>query len=197
MIKSFRQRIDKVLEASAKNIQIAEAAKSNFERIVKNLKARNEQLRKRVEADAKIIKSAKNMYVQSQSIEELKDKNAAMLGVSEPVSTSTGVTNVVIPADLEEEEEKEAPEKISSKYALLGITGRTGAMSIEVIGVDGQPITLKIGSVLPTGHIVKEIGSDYAKFSRNGEDDYLYIGRSIDGYIPVLEEVTTTNKKKK
>ena len=58
LIKLFKQRVDKVLEASARNIQVAEAARANFERVVKNLKARNEQLRKRVEADAKIIKNA-------------------------------------------------------------------------------------------------------------------------------------------
>lgn len=44
LIELFKQRINKVLEASAKNIQVAEAARANFERIVKNLKARNEQL---------------------------------------------------------------------------------------------------------------------------------------------------------
>ena len=60
LIELFKTRINKVLEASAKNIQVAEAARANFERIVKNLKARNEQLRKRVEADAQIIKNAKN-----------------------------------------------------------------------------------------------------------------------------------------
>ena len=95
-------------------------------------------------------------------------------------------------------EEETEQEKLSAKYALLGITGRSGSMTIEVIGVDGQPLTLKIGSSLPTGHIVKEIGSDYAKFSRDGYDDYLYIGRTIDGFVPTLgQEVLTTSKRKK
>ena len=197
LVKSFRQRIDKVLEASAKNIQIAEAAKANFERVVKNLKARNEQLRKRVEADAKIIKNAKNMYIQSQSIEELKDKNAAMLGTADGNVESLAVASVeaMNAGDATEEVVKE---KLSSKYALLGITGRAGSMTIEVIGVDGQPLTLRIGSILPTGHTVTEIGSDYAKFGRDGEDDYLYIGRSIDGYNPYadLDESSKKGKKK-
>lgn len=47
LIELFKQRINKVLEASAKNIQVAEAARANFERIVKNLKARNEQLQQK------------------------------------------------------------------------------------------------------------------------------------------------------
>jgi len=196
LVKSFRQRIDKVLEASAKNIQIAEAAKANFERIVKNLKARNEQLRKRVEADAKIIKNAKNMYIQSQSIEELKDKNAAMLGTVEGNVESLAVASVEAMNSTEPTEEA-VKEKLSTLYALLGITGRAGSMSIEVIGVDGQPLSLRVGSVLPTGHTVTEIGSDYAKFARDGEDDYLYIGRSIDGYNPAagLEETGKKGKK--
>ncbi|MBR5154648.1 MAG: hypothetical protein IKW58_02875 [Alphaproteobacteria bacterium] len=196
LIKSFKKRIDKVLDASAKNIQVAEAAKANFERVVKNLKARNEQLRKRVEADAKIIKNAKNMYIQSQSIEELKDKNAANRSLAEMNA------NAMAMAALEAAEASEASasadmEKLSSKYALLGITGRAGSMSIEIIGADGQPISLKIGSSLPTGHVVKEIGSDYAKFARDGLDDYLYIGRTIDGYVPVIgREPTGANAKK-
>ena len=86
LIELFKQRINKVLEASAKNIQVAEAARANFERIVKNLKARNEQLRKRVEADAQIIKNAKNsLYLKSQSIEELKDKMPQMLPCLQPM----------------------------------------------------------------------------------------------------------------
>ncbi len=196
LIDSFRQRIDKVLEASAKNIQVAEAAKANFERVVKNLKARNEQLRKRVEADAKIIKNAKNMYIQSQSIEELKDKNAANRSIAE--SNANALAMAALEATNSAPEEETEQEKLSAKYALLGITGRSGSMTIEVIGVDGQPLTLKIGSSLPTGHIVKEIGSDYAKFSRDGYDDYLYIGRTIDGFVPTLgQEVLTTSKRKK
>lgn len=63
LIELFKQRINKVLEASAKNIQVAEAARANFERIVKNLKARNEQLRKRVEADAQIIKMPRTAFI--------------------------------------------------------------------------------------------------------------------------------------
>lgn len=192
LVKQFKQRIDKVLEASAKNIQVAEAAKGNFERIVKNLKARNEQLRKRVEADAKIIKNAKNMYIQSQSIEELKDRNIANRSLME--ANTVEVEEVEKDAeDLETENEK--AEKLSAKYAILGISGRAGAMSIELIGVDGQPLSLKEGSSLPTGHIVKEIGSDYAKFNRDGMDDYLYVGRTIDGYTPLLEQASLNAKK--
>ena len=74
LVELFKKKIDSVLEVSTKNIQVAETAKANFERIVKGLKARNEQLRKRVEADARIIKSAKNsLYLNSRSIEELKE----------------------------------------------------------------------------------------------------------------------------
>ena len=190
LIKLFKQRIDKVLEASHKNIQVAEAARANFERVVKNLKARNEQLRKRVEADAKIIKNAKNMYIQSQSIEELKDKNAANKALAE---TNAALALAALEAEKEAEEESEEVqeiEKISSKYALLKIAGRAGAMSIEVIDVEGVPLTLRLGSTLPTGHVVKEIGADFAKFSRDGYDDYLYIGKTIDGYSPLLSKAS-------
>ena len=64
------------------------------------------------------------------------------------------------------------------------------AYDLYLIDINGQPLSLKIGSPLPTGHIVSEIGADYAKFSRDGEDDYLYVGRTIDGYIPTLKEDT-------
>jgi hypothetical protein len=196
LIKLFKQRIDKVLEASATNIQVAEAARANFERVVKNLKARNEQLRKRVEADAQIIKNAKNMYIQSQSIEELKDKNAANRAIAE---NNAALALAAMEAEKEaqesvDEEVKEV-EKISSKYALLRIAGRAGAMSIEVIGVDGMPLTLKVGSPLPTGHVVTEIGADFAKFHKEGYDDYLYIGRTIDGYSPILSQASDKNQK--
>jgi len=183
LIELFKQRIDKVLDASAKNIQTAEAAKANFERIVKGLKARNEQLRKRVEADAKIIKNAKNsLFMKSKSVEELKEK----------ATQTAEATNAQVLAAAGDNSEKvaeiveEAPKTLSSQYAILGITGRAGAMSIEVISANGQPMSLKVGSPLPSGHIVSEIGSDYAKFSRDGVDDYLYVGRSIDGVVPVL-----------
>ncbi len=192
LIELFKQRIDKVLEASAKNIQVAEAARANFERIVKNLKARNEQLRKRVEADAQIIKNAKNsLYLKSQSIDELKDKNAANAAVlaANTAAASTGS------APSEEPEEEDTTPKLSAKYAILGITGRAGNMAVDVIDVDGQPLSLKVGSPLPTGHIVSEIGSDYAKFSRNGADDYLYVGRSIDGFVPTLGLTDEKDKK--
>ena len=192
LVKQFKQRIDKVLEASAKNIQVAEAAKGNFERVVKNLKARNEQLRKRVEADAKIIKNAKNMYIQSQSIEELKDRNIANQNIVE--TNSLAVNEAEDALDDTESEEAKA-EKLSAKYAILGISGRAGAMALELIGTDGQPLTVKEGSSLPTGHIVKEIGSDYAKFTRDGLDDYLYIGRTIDGYTPLLVQASEKSKK--
>ena len=191
LISMFKTRIDKILEASAKNIQVAEAARTNFERIVKNLKSKNEQLRKRVEADALIIKNAKNsLYLKSQSIDELNDKNAQKLAMAQADAkallekTNAEVTD-------EEVEEEEKPSKLSATYAILGITGRAGNMSIDVIDIDGQPITLKVGSPLPTGHVVSEIGSDYAKFSRDGEDDYLYVGKSIDGIVPNLGLATT------
>ena len=192
LIELFKQRINKVLEASAKNIQVAEAARANFERIVKNLKARNEQLRKRVEADAQIIKNAKNsLYLKSQSIEELKDKNAANAAVLAANAAATSA----ISSETEEPTEEEAPEKLSSKYAILGISGRAGNMTVDVIDIDGQPLSLKVGSPLPSGHILSEIGSDYAKFSRDGSDDYLYVGRSIDGYVPTLGLTDEKSKK--
>ena len=192
LIELFKQRINKVLEASAKNIQVAEAARANFERIVKNLKARNEQLRKRVEADAQIIKNAKNsLYLKSQSIEELKDKNAANAAVLAANAAATSA----ISSETEEPTEEEAPEKLSSKYAILGISGRAGNMTVDVIDIDGQQLSLKVGSPLPSGHILSEIGSDYAKFSRDGSDDYLYVGRSIDGYVPTLGLTDEKSKK--
>ena len=192
LIELFKQRINKVLEASAKNIQVAEAARANFERIVKNLKARNEQLRKRVEADAQIIKNAKNsLYLKSQSIEELKDKNAA----NAAVLAANAAAVSAISSETEEPIEEEAPEKLSSKYAILGISGRAGNMTVDVIDIDGQPLSLKVGSPLPSGHILSEIGSDYAKFSRDGSDDYLYVGRSIDGYVPTLGLTDEKSKK--
>lgn len=191
LIELFKERINKVLEASAKNIQVAEAARANFERIVKNLKARNEQLRKRVEADAQIIKNAKNnLYLKSQSIEELKDKNASSAAALAANATASAQID-----DTEDVEEETVQEKLSAQYAILGITGRAGNMSVDVIDINGQPLSLKIGSPLPTGHILSEIGSDYAKFSRDGSDDYLYIGRSIDGYVPTLG--LSDDKKKK
>ena len=190
LIELFKERINKVLDASAKNIQVAEAARANFERIVKNLKARNEQLRKRVEADAQIIKNAKNnLYLKSQSIEELKDKNASSAAVLAANATASAQID-----DSEVVEEEVVPEKLSAQYAILGITGRASNMSVDVIDINGQPLSLKVGSPLPTGHILSEIGSDYAKFSRDGSDDYLYVGRSIDGYVPTLG---LEDKKKK
>lgn len=190
LVVAFRQRIDTVLEASAKNIKVAEAAKANFERVVKNLKARNEQLRKRVEADAKIIKNAKNMYIQSQSIEELKDMNASNRSLAESNAEALAALEAV-----EEEPEEIVIEKLSTKYALLSISGRAESMSVELIGTDGQPFLIKVGSLLPTGHTLKEIGSDYAKFSKDGYDDYLYIGKTIDGYTPLLGQASGTSKK--
>ncbi len=180
----FKSKIEKLVDASAKNMQAAEAAKANFDRVVKSLKARNEQLRKRIEADAKIIKNAQNsIYLKSQSIEELQNRN-----VTSPAAAKTAdaavQTESVEPA--EEEEEIEIPVRLSAQYAILGITGRADAMSIEVIDVNGQPISLKVGSTLPSGHVLKDIGSDYAMFSRNGVDEYLYVGRTIDGVIPTL-----------
>lgn len=193
LISMFKQRIDRVLEASLKNIQTAEAAKANFERVVKNLKTRNEQLRKRVEADAKIIKSAKNnLYLKSQTIDELRDKNAN-------ATASIKDANDVLIAEADKAAapvEKKEPEKLSAKYAILGITGHLDAMTVDVIDANGQPITLKTGSSLPTGHIVSEIGSDFVKFNRNGSDEYLYVGQSIDGVIPSLTATATNNSKK-
>lgn len=193
LVALFKARIDKVLEASQKNIQAAETAKANFERIVKGLKARNEQLRKRVEADAKIIKNAKNsLYLKSQSIEELKNKNASLGTVA---STNAAASAVIAEAqDVEKVEEQEPELKLSSQYAILGITGRAGVMSIDVIDAKGQPLSLKVGSPLPTGHVLSEIGSDYAKFSRDGSDDYLYVGKTIDGVVPTLG-LTESNKQ--
>lgn len=184
LIELFKQKIDKVLEASAKNIQTAEAAKANFERIVKGLKARNEQLRKRIEADAQIIKNAKSsLYLKSQSIEELKDKNASLANAARANATTTIEATVASPI---EEEVDDSLKRLSAEYAILGITGRSGVMSVDVIDSKGQPMSLKIGSPLPTGHVVSEIGADYVKFSRDGRDDYLYVGRTIDGVVPTL-----------
>lgn len=71
------------------------------------MKARNEQLRKRVEADAQIIKNAKNsLYLKSQSIEELKDKNAA----NAAVLAANAAAVSAISSETEEPIEEEAPE---------------------------------------------------------------------------------------
>jgi len=185
LIELFKGKVDKILETSAKNIQTAELARANFERIVKGLKARNEQLRKRIEADAKIIKSSKsNIFIKTPSIEELKDRASAAIGTS-LVNEAAAIAMQAQMAEAEEEaEEKER--RLSSEYAILGITGRAGVMSVDVIDSKGQPVTLKVGSPLPTGHIVSEIGSDYVKFSRDGRDDYLYVGKTIDGIVPKL-----------
>lgn len=180
----FKAKIEKLVDASAKNMQAAEAAKANFDRVVKSLKARNEQLRKRIEADAKIIKNAQNsLYLKSQSIEELQNRNAASANISQ--TSDATVQAEVIETDNDETEET-LPLRLSAQYAILGITGRANAMSIDVIDVNGQPISLKVGSTLPSGHVLKDIGSDYAMFSRNGIDEYLYVGRTIDGVIPTL-----------
>ncbi len=195
LIALFKQKIDKLLEISAKNIQTAEAAKANFDRIVKGLKARNEQLRRRIEADAKIIKNAQNsLYMKAQSIEELKEKNsaAALSQTAAPVNAQVEASLAV--DDIPEEEE--ITEKLSAQFAILGISGRGDTLGIDVIDVNGQPISLKIGSTLPSGHVVTEIGPDFAKFSRNGLDEYLYIGRTIDGYIPTLGLTTDKGKGK-
>ena len=195
LVKMFKARIDKVLEASQKNIQVAESARANFERIVKGLKARNEQLRKRVEADAKIIKNAKNsLYLKSLSIEELKTKNAAM-NISAIADANANATAAIEEAEQTDEIKEQEPEpKLSAQYAILGITGRSGIMSVEVIDTKGQSLSLKVGSPLPTGHVVSEIGSDYAKFSRDGSDDYLYVGKTIDGVEPTLGLIDNSKK---
>ena len=183
LIGMFKERIEKVLEASQKNIQVAELAKANFERVVKNLRTRNEQLRKRVEADAKIIKNAKsNLYLKSKSIDELRNKNAKMLEIENAKLQEMARLEAEKDEGTNEIIEDAVIEKLSTQYAILGISGVAGKMGVELIGIDGQPITLKVGSSLPTGHTVSEIGSDYAKFSRDGYDDYLYVGKSIDGH---------------
>lgn len=189
LVVLFRQRIDKVLEASNKNIQAAEVAKANFERIVKGLKTRNEQLRKRIEADAKIIKNAKNnLYIQAQSIEELKDKKTA---TATPVSDDNKEKIVI---QDEEQEDEDILKTLSSEYAILGITGRAGVMSVDLIDKSGQSSSLKLGSTLPTGHVVSDIGADYVKFTRDGRDDFLYVGKTIDGIVPTLDVITVKSK---
>lgn len=193
LVELFKQKIEKVLDASAKNIQTAEVAKANFERIVKGLKARNEQLRKRIEADAQIIKNAKsNMYLKAQSLEELKDRNAAALSAVQAAAANVAVAQPV--ADIDDEEEETSQKKLSAEYAILGITGRSGVMAIDLIDSKGQTLSLKVGSPLPTGHIVSEIGSDYAKFNKDGHDDYLYVGKTIDGMVPTLGLLDTKSK---
>ncbi len=181
IIASFKQKIDKVLEASAKNIQVAEEAKANFERIIKALKTRNEQLKKRIEADALIIKNAKSsLYLKSQSIEELKDKNAALMNAEREASASAKLEEAV------DGDTEDSPVLLSSEYAILGIVGQANKMSVDLIDSHGQSVSLKVGSFLPTGHIVSEIGDDFVRFNKDGHDDYLYIGRSIDGITPTL-----------
>jgi len=184
----FKHKIEKLVDASAKNMQAAEAAKANFDRVVKSLKARNEQLRKRIEADAKIIKNAQNsLYMKSQSLEELQSKNAEMAANAAAEETDSASAEISSADEDDMIEEKAiAPVKLSAQFAILGITGRADTMSIEVIDANGLPISLKVGSSLPTGHVLKEIGSDYAMFTRDGIDEYLYIGRTIDGVIPTL-----------
>ena len=190
VIASFKQKLDKVLEASAKNIQVAEEAKANFERIVKGLKTRNEQLKKRIEADALIIKNAKNsLYLKSQSIEALKDKNAALLAAGKD---SSGLSAKLEEAVSATDEEDDTPFLLSSEYAILGITGQADKMSVELIDSNGQSSSYRVGSVLTTGHTVSEIGSDFARFTKDGRDDFLYIGRSIDGIIPTLGLIKDT-----
>ena len=192
LVALFRQRIDKILDASNKNIQAAEVAKANFERIVKGLKTRNEQLRKRIEADAKIIKSAKsNLYIQAQSIEELKDKKAA----ASADATSAENDKTKASAEDEEQVEEDILKTLSAEYAILGISGRAGVMSVDLINSSGQPLSLKLGSPLPTGHVVSEIGADYVKFTRDGRDDYLYVGKTIDGIIPTLDVMSVKGSK--
>ena len=183
LIGMFKERIDKVLDASQKNIQVAELAKANFERVVKNLRTRNEQLRKRVEADAMIIKNAKsNLYLKSKSIDELRDRNAQMLEIENAKLLEKNKQDNEKEEIVETIVEEAVIEKLNSKYAILGITGTSEKMTIELIGLDGQPVSLKVGSLLPTGHTVSEIGADFAKFTRDGYDDYLYVGKSIEGY---------------
>ena len=188
LVELFKKKIDSVLEVSTKNIQVAETAKANFERIVKGLKARNEQLRKRVEADARIIKSAKNsLYLNSRSIEELKEKNAEH-------AANTAASLALAQAEvesLEAESLEDELEKLSAQYAILGITGRADSLTVEIIDKDGQSTKLKKGSILPTGHIVDEIGADFAKFNFNDNVDYLYVGKGIDGFKPTLNNLSS------
>lgn len=186
LVALFKDKIDNVLEVSAKNIQVAETAKANFERIVKGLTARNEQLRKRVEADAKIIKSARNnLYLNSRSIDELKERSAVAAAAAESLALAQKQNESIAEVDIEDEEEK-----LSTQYAILGIKGKAGSISIELIDKDGQLLLLREGSILPTGHIVSEIGPDYAKFNFNEHEDFLYIGKGIDGYTPNLNVST-------
>jgi hypothetical protein len=193
LIRAFKKKVDSLLEVSSKNMQLAEAAKKNFERIIKGLKARNEQLKKRIEADAKIIKSAQaSLYLKSQTVEELKSKTQTTKQSGENTQNSPVATTTAQNGNTTNEEVEEQV-KLNNQYAILGIIGRGDNMSVEVIDIKGQPISLKVGSSLPSGHVVSEIGSDYAKFSRNGEEEYLYIGRSIEGITPNIEEPQVKN----
>jgi hypothetical protein len=193
LIRVFKEKVDSLLEVSAKNMQLAEAAKKNFERIIKGLKARNEQLKKRIEADAKIIKSAQaSLYLKSQAVEELKNKAQTIKQSGENIQNNQTTQSVTQKGSAPSEEVEEQV-KLNNQYAILGIIGRGDNMSVEVIDIKGQPISLKVGSSLPTGHVVSEIGSDYAKFSRDGEEEYLYIGRSIEGITPSIEEPQVKN----
>ena len=189
LIDMFKERIDKILEISQNNIHAGEQAKSNFERVVKNLRSRNEQLRKRVEADAKIIKNAKsNLYLKSKSIDELKSRNAKILELEN--ARLSAAKAIELPVVEEKIQEPVLIEKLSSKYAILGISGRAGIMNIDLIGLDGEPLSFKVGAMLPTGHTVSEIGPDYAKFTRDGLDDYLYVGKTIDGTTSLVNNAS-------
>ena len=120
--------------------------------------------------------------MKSKSIDELRDRNAQMLEIENAKLLEKNKSDDEKEEVLETAVEEVVIEKLNSKYAILGITGTSERMTVDLIGLDGQPLSLKVGSILPTGHTVSEIGSDFAKFTRDGYDDYLYVGKTIEGY---------------
>ena len=73
---------------------------------------------------------------------------------------------------------------MSSKYAIMDITGKGDDIIAKIVSVDGTTFIVRKGSMLKGGEVVKSITNHYISFDNNGVESFLYTGGSIMDFEP-------------
>ena len=170
-----------------------EQLKNDLEKLKASYReARLEEIQKR---ESVIRTRVEWMQEQEKIRQELLEKRKEIEGVDEEIAELEKEEDEASAAQSEDEEDKEntgnAEKEVEVEelpaLTILDIKGMKKNLVARLVDEDGKIITVKTGTQLPSGHVVKSVSKDHIIFERDGIEENLgieaisYVGGKTKG----------------
>jgi type IV pilus biogenesis protein PilP len=152
VVEDFKRKLGQLATLSARNFDGARTAKENFEREMSTMQAQVAILRSRLEATE---------YERTS-------------GASKINPFAASVNHGVHGGQFIETESALEHSRIADLYSIVDIRGQGENVVARLRNKAGQSFTVRIGTVLQTGHTVEEITKTFVRADKGGVRDYIF-----------------------